>query len=161
MVNEEYFKKLETKYVKYWYVAQTGAPDVIELAREIAKYTDEEKKVTRIVNGLRRGNVHSIEDLMEADIDELAKVRNLGHDALNILRQIKGLPIKTYADEHPFTKSYKVEFFDSYDGRYWLKEFCTLRELNSYFASVDRPRYTFISQITEVKKENTNDKNNL
>ena len=71
MVSEEYFKKLEAKYVKYWYVAQAGASDVIELAREIAKYTDDEKKVTRIVNGLRRGNVHSIEDLMRADIDAL------------------------------------------------------------------------------------------
>jgi hypothetical protein len=104
MIREEYFKKLEAKYVKYWYVAQEGAPDVVELAREIAKYTDEEKKVTRIVNGLRRGNVHSIEDLMRADINELAKARNIGHDALNILRQIKGLPTTTYADEHPFSK---------------------------------------------------------
>ena len=104
MVNEEYFKKLETKYVKYWYIAQAGAPDVIELAREIAKYTDEEKKVTRIVNGLRRANVHCIKDLMVADINELAKVRNIGLDAENILRQIKGLPTKTYADKHPFSK---------------------------------------------------------
>lgn len=102
MVNEEYFKKLEAKYVKYWYIAQTGAPEVIELAREIAKYTDDEKKVTRIVNGLRRGNVHSIEDLMRSDINEIAKLRNIGLDAENILRQIKGLPTKTYADKHPF-----------------------------------------------------------
>ena len=104
MVNEEYFKKLEAKYVKYWYIAQAGAPDVIELAKEIAKYTDDEKKVTRIVNGLRRGNVSSIEDLMEADIDKLAKIRNIGLDAENILRQIKGLPTTTYADKHPFSK---------------------------------------------------------
>ena len=104
MVNEEYFKKLEAKYVKYWYIAQEGAPDIIELAREIAKYTDEEKKVTRIVNCLRRGNVYSIEDLMAADIDELAKIRNIGLDAENILRRIKGLPTKTYADKHPFSK---------------------------------------------------------
>lgn len=104
MIREEYFKKLEARYVKYWYIAQEGAPDVIELAREIAKYTNEEKKVTRIVNGLRRGGVHSIEDLMVADIDELAKVRNIGLDAENILRQIKGLPTKTYADKHPFSK---------------------------------------------------------
>lgn len=104
MIREEYFKKLEARYVKYWYIAQEGAPDVIELAREIAKYTDDEKKVTRIVNGLRRGNVHSIEDLMAADIDKLAKIRNIGLDAENILRQIKGLPTKTYADKHPFSK---------------------------------------------------------
>lgn len=104
MVNEEYFKKLETKYVKYWYIAQAGAPDVIELAREIAKYTDEEKKVTRIVNSLRCGNIHSMEGLMAADINELAKIRNIGLDAENILRQIKGLPIITYEDKHPFTK---------------------------------------------------------
>ena len=102
MVNEEYFKKLEAKYVKYWYAAQ--AVDVIMLAKEIAKYTDEEKKVTRIVNGLRKGNVSSIEDLMAADIDKLAKIRNIGLDAENILRQIKGLPTKTYADKHPFSK---------------------------------------------------------
>ena len=104
MVNEEYFKKLEAKYVKYWYIAQAGAPDVIELAREIAKYTDDEKKVTRIINGLRRGNVHSIEDLMRADINKLAMLRNIGLDAENILRRIKGLPEKTYADKHPFSK---------------------------------------------------------
>lgn len=104
MVNEEYFKNLEAKYVKYWYIAQEGAPDVIELAREIAKYTDDEKKVTRIVNGLRRGNVHSIQDLMTADIDELAKLRNIGLDAENILRRIKGLPTVAYADKHPFSK---------------------------------------------------------
>lgn len=104
MIREEYFKKLETKYVKYWYVAQAGAPEVMKLAREIAKYTDDEKKVTRIVNGLRRGNVHSIQDLMAADIDELAKIRNIGLDAENILRQIKGLPTQTYADKHPFSK---------------------------------------------------------
>ena len=104
MVKEEYFKKLEAKYVKYWYIAQEGAPDVIELAREIAKYTDDERKVTRIVNGLRKGNVHSIEDLMAADIDKLAKIRNIGLDAENILRRIKGLPTATYADKHPFSK---------------------------------------------------------
>lgn len=104
MVSEEYFKKLEAKYVKYWYIAQAGAPDVIELAREIAKYTDEEKKVTRIINGLRKGNVHSIEDLMRADINEIVKIRNIGLDAENILRQIKGLPTTTYADKHPFSK---------------------------------------------------------
>ena len=104
MIREDYFKKLEERYVKYWYIAQEGAPDVIELAREIAKYTDDEKKVTRIVNGLRKGNVHSIEDLMRADIDELAKLRNIGLDAENILRQIKGLPATTYADKHPFSK---------------------------------------------------------
>lgn len=104
MVNEEYFKKLEAKYVKYWYIAQAGAPDVIELAREIAKYTDEEKKVTRIVNSLRCGNIHSMEELMAADINELAKIRNIGLDAENILRQIKGLPTTTYEDKHPFAK---------------------------------------------------------
>lgn len=80
LINEEYFKKLETKYVKYWYVAQASAPEVMKLAREIAKYTDDEKKVTRILNSLRRGNVHTIKDLMSADIDELAKLRNIGLD---------------------------------------------------------------------------------
>ena len=104
MIREEYFRNFEARYVKYWYEAQEDAPKVIELAREIAKYTDDEKKVTRIVNGLRRGNVHTIEDLMRADIDELAKLRNIGLDAENILRQIKGLPTKTYTDKHPFSK---------------------------------------------------------
>ena len=104
MIREEYFRNFEARYVKYWYVAQEDAPKVIELAREIAKYTDDEKKVTRIVNSLRRGNVHSIEDLMKADINELAKLRNIGLDAENILRQIKGLQTQTYADKHPFSK---------------------------------------------------------
>lgn len=136
MIREEYFKKLEAKYVKYWYCAQAGAPDVIELAREMAKYTDDEKKVTRIVNGLRRGNVHSLEDLMVADIDELAKIRNIGHDALNILRQIKGLPITTYADEHPFATTYRVYFYNpEKDGGSWYKDFNTLRELHEFFNS--------------------------
>lgn len=104
MIKEEYFKKLEARYVKYWYAAQAGAPEVMKLAREIAKYTDNEKKVTRILNGLRRGNVHSIKDLMSADINKLAKLRNIGLDAENILRQIKGLPTQTYTDKHPFSK---------------------------------------------------------
>lgn len=125
MINEEYFKKLEAKYVKYWYVAQAGASDVIKLAREIAKYTDDEKKVTRIVNGLRRGNVHSIEDLMRADIDELAKLRNIGLDAENILRQIKGLPTQTYADKHPFskgnTKDKILRYLSQYDDNDLVK----------------------------------------
>lgn len=136
MVREEYFKKLEARYVKYWYIAQEGAPDVIELAREIAKYTDDEKKVTRIVNGLRRGKVHSIEDLMRADIDELAKIRNIGLDAVNILRQIKCLPTITYADVHPFATTYRVYFYNQEkDGGSWFKDFNTLRELHEFFNS--------------------------
>ena len=106
MIREEYFKKLETKLFNYWNLSEDFVFGVIELAREIAKYTDDEKKVTRIVNCLRRANVnvYCIEDLMAADIDELAKVKNIGLDAENILRQIKGLQTKTYADEHPFSK---------------------------------------------------------
>lgn len=135
MVNEEYFKKLETKYLKYWYSAQSSCY-VIELAREIAKYTDEEKKITRIVNSLGRANVHCIEDLMAADINELAKIRNIGLDAENILRQIKGLPTKTYADKHPFTTTYRVYFYNpEKDGGSWHKDFNTLRELYEFFNS--------------------------
>ena len=107
MVNEGYFKKLEAKQavlIKFGYLTKEELPKLIELAREIAKYTDDEKKVTRLINALRRGEVSSIEELMEADIDELAKIRNIGLDTVNILRQIKGLPTITYSDVHPFSK---------------------------------------------------------
>jgi hypothetical protein len=127
MVSEEYFKKLEARYVRYWYEAQEGAPKVVELAREIAKYTDDEKKVTRIVNCLRKASIDCVEELKAADIVYLSCIRNIGHDALNIFRQIKGLPTTTYADEHPFSKKKtKDEIIEllhklgyEYDTRLW------------------------------------------
>lgn len=151
MIREEYFRNFEARYVKYWYGAQEGAPKVIELAREIAKYTDDEKKVTRIVNGLRRGNVSSIEDLMRADIDEVAKIRNIGLDAINILRQIKGLPLLTYTDTHPFTKNYRVYFYSPEEGDSWHKDFHTLKELSDYFNS-DECKQMSINYISEILK---------
>lgn len=125
MVKEEYFKKLETRLLKYWDLSEDFTSGVIGLAREIAKYTDDEKKVTRIVNRLRYSKVHSIEGLIAADIDELAKLRNIGLDAENILRQIKGLPTKTYADKHPFskkkTKDKILEYLSQYDDNDLVK----------------------------------------
>ena len=139
MINEEYFKKLEIKYVKYQDVVQEGLkgiPKLIELAREIAKYTDDERKVTRIVNGLRRCRVSSIEDLMAVDLDDIAKIKNIGTDAINIIRQIRGLPILTGKDIHPFTKSYRVWFYNpEKDGGSWWKDFNTLKELSDFFNS--------------------------
>lgn len=123
MVNEEYFKKLEAKHVGL---------DAIQLAMQISKYTDDEKKVTRIINALRRAGITCIDSLMVADIDELATIRTIGHDALNILRQIKGLPTITYADEHP--KTYRVYFYSPEDSNFsWFKDFNTLRELHEFF----------------------------
>lgn len=138
MINEEYFKKLETKYIKYQDVMQNDGPKLIELAREIAKYTDDERKVTRIVNSLRRCNVSSIEDLMAADLDDIAKIKNIGTDAINIIRQIRGLPILTEKDIHPFAKSYRVWFYNpEKDDCYakWWKDFNTLKELSEFFNS--------------------------
>ena len=136
MIKEEYFKRLETKYVKYHHVVQEGIPKLIELAREIAKYTDDERKVTRMVNGLRRYNVSSIEDLMAADLDDIAKIKNIGTDAINIIRQIRGLPILTEKDIHPFSKSYRVWFYNpEKDGGSWWKDFNTLKELSDFFNS--------------------------
>lgn len=134
MIKEEYFKKLETKYVKY--VMQKDVPKVIRIAREIAKYTDDERKVTRMVNGLMMHNISSIEDLMAADLDDIAKIKNIGTDAINIIRQIRGLPILTEKDIHPFAKSYRVWFYNpEKDGGAWWKDFNTLKELSDFFNS--------------------------
>lgn len=137
MIREEYFKKLEERYVSYWYSVVREEPSkVVELAKEIAKYTDEEGKVTRIVHGLWRGDIYSIEKLMKADINEITKIKNIGRDASNILRQIKGLPTTTYADEHPFAITYRVYFYNpEKDGDSWFKDFNTLRELCEFFNS--------------------------
>lgn len=103
MVSEEYFKKLEARCAKYYYLYQPDAiRDCVALAREIAKYTSNEGMITKIVNSLKRMGVLNIEGLMEADIDEIAKIKNMGHESLNIIRTIKGLPTLTYAQAHPY-----------------------------------------------------------
>ena len=150
MIREEYFKKLETKLLKYWNLSEDFAFGVVELAREIAKYTDDERKVSRIVNSLRRANVHCIEDLMVADLDDIAKTRNIGTDAINIIRQIRGLPVLTKKDIHPFAKGYRVWFYrPGKDGGSWSKDFNTLKELNEFFNS-DECRDAVIRYISEM-----------
>ena len=98
MVSEEYFKKLEAKYLKYH---PTEVSKRMGLAREIAKHTNNEQLITKIINCLGKGDVYSVEDVIEADIDEIAKIRGMGHESLNIIRTIKSLPTLTYAQAHP------------------------------------------------------------
>lgn len=102
MVSEEYFKKLEVKYKMYSYLYQPGEiEDRMALAREIGKHTSNDKMVTRIINALNRVGIMDLTDLMNTDIDEITKARNIGHETLNIIRVIKGLPTLTYAQAHP------------------------------------------------------------
>ena len=156
MVDEKYFEKLNAKHIKYWYLAQPDAAINIEkLAREIAKYTDDERKVTRILNACRRLNILSVDDLIEADLDAIAKARNIGLDAINIVRQIKGLPILTEGEVRPYAKTYRVEFYNPVRERetLWCKDFHTLREFNDYFNSDECEKGTLICHIYEIKKE--------
>lgn len=154
MINEKYFEKLEAKYIKYWYIAQPDATkSVIELAREISKYTDSERNVTRILNACRRLNILSLNDLLVADIDTIAKVKNIGHESLNILRTIKGLPTLTYAQAHPFSKYYRVYFYNTERGGSWHKDFHTLKELSDYFnGDNEYLKTTSINYISELTK---------
>lgn len=101
-------KKLEEiifDYKKYHFgCTDDDTTKVEKLVREIFKYSSNEKVAMKIVNGLRRGHIFNIDDLLIADMDNISKIRGLGLISLNVIRQIKGLPIKTYAEEHPFSK---------------------------------------------------------
>lgn len=154
MVDEKYFEKLKAKHIKYWYLAQPDAAiDIEKLAREIAKYTDDKRKVTRILNACRRLNILSVDDLIEADLDAIAKARNIGLDAMNIIRQIKGLPVLTETDIHPFAKVYRVYFYNTERGGSWHKDFHTLKELSDYFNGDDEYlKTTSINYISEIKR---------
>ena len=154
MIKESYFERLRASHIKYWYFAQPDAAnDIIELAREISKYTDSERKVTRILNVCRTLNILSLNGLLGADIDEIAKARNIGPDAVNIIRQIKGLPVLTETDIYPFAKVYRVYFYNTERGGSWHKDFHTLKELSDYFNGDDEClKTTSINYISEIKK---------
>lgn len=139
MIDEKYFEKMRAKYNKYSYLYQPGEiEDRMALAREIGKHTSCDRTVTRIINALERIGIIDLVGLINTDIDEIAKTRNIGHEALNIIRVIKGLPTLTYAQAHPFTKTYRVYFckpliyggFDTYS-----KDFNTLKQLGEFFDS--------------------------
>lgn len=151
MINEEYFKKFEEKYLKYWWIAQSGMPDVRDLAKEISKYTDDEKALTRIMNALRRANICSLEALMDADIDRLAKLKGIGLLYWNILRQVKGYPVVTEAETRPFVQYYRVYFYNTEKGGSWHEDFHTLKELSDYFND-DKCKGTSINYISKVEK---------
>ena len=139
MISEEYFKKLEAKYNKYSYLYQPSEiEDRIALAREIGKHVSDERTVTRIINALERIGIIDLVSLLDTDIDKIAKARNIGHEALNIIRVIKGLPTLTYAQAHPFTKTYRVYFCKPliYGGAdEYSKDFNTLKQLSEFFKS--------------------------
>lgn len=160
MIHKEYFERLEAKYIKYWYLAQPDAiKSVMELAREISKYTDSEKNVTRILNACRRLNILSLNDLLVTDINTIAKARNIGLNAVNIIRQIKGLPILIESEAHPFAKYYRVYFYNTEKGGSWYKDFHTLKELSDYFNGDDEClKATSINYISELTKGEANDR---
>lgn len=150
-IDEKYFEKLKVKCCKYYYFVPAEVSEIVGLAREIAKYTDDERKVTRILNGLERAGVYSLEELKKADLEVIARTRNIGTDAVNIIRQIKGLPLLTYTDVHPFAKNYRVYFYSPEKGDSWYKDFHTLKELSDYFNS-DECKQMSINYISEILK---------
>ena len=139
MANEKYFEKMRAKYNRYSYLYQSGEiEDRIALAREIGEHTSDERTVTRIINALNRMGIIDLVGLINTDIDEIAKTRNIGHEALNIIRVIKHLPTLTYAQAHPFAKTYRVYFckpliYGGTDG--YSKDFNTLKQLSEFFKS--------------------------
>ena len=75
---------------------------------------------------------------MAADLDDIAKIKNIGTNAINIIRQIRGLPTLTEKDIHPFAKSYRVWFYNPEKdcrNKTWWNDFNTLKELSDFFNS--------------------------
>jgi hypothetical protein len=152
MVSEEYFKKLEVKYLKYH---PNEVSKRMGLAREIANHTNNERVITKIINCLGKGDIYSVEDVIEADINEIAKIRNMGHESLNIIRTIKGLPTLTYAQAHPCINYYRVFFYNRECDSNWHKDFSTLRELSNYFNNeeCDGTVINYICKLADNKED--------
>lgn len=91
MVNQNIIDKTIEKIMK------NRNPVRLELALKLAEYCDDDN-YHRVLNGLYRNNIYTVQELMEVDLDEL-RHRGLGEHSKNILRKVKGLetkPVKHY-----------------------------------------------------------------